>query len=53
MLDYATATEEEKSANDVWIRDFASMKEIPYKGKQSTCEPVIDDEDETQETTIE
>ena len=53
VLDYATATEEEKSANDVWIRDFASMKEIPYKGKQSTCEPVIDDEDETQETTIE
>lgn len=53
IIDYSTATEEEKSVNDVWIRDFKTIKEVPYKGKQSTCEPVIDDEDETQETTIE
>ena len=53
VIDYATATDDEKSVNDVWIRDFKEFKVIPYKGKQATCVPVIDDEEETEETTIE
>lgn len=38
--------------NDCWIRDFDQMKEIPYTPKQSTCIPVLDDEEETEPVEI-
>ena len=52
VIDYAVATDDEKGQNDVWIRNFSEMKKIPFKPKESTCKPVIDDEEETEETTI-
>lgn len=29
----------------VWIRDWDKLTPIPYKAKESTCEPIIDEED--------
>ena len=50
--------EDHKSENYVWIRDYKSIDKIPYKGRKSTCEPLIDEEDTepvelTEETIIE
>ena len=53
VIDYATASDEEKNKNDIWIRDFKEIQEIPFKPQPSTCQPVIDDELETEETSIE
>lgn len=44
--------EEEHKKNYVWIRGWKAMKKIPFKGKQSTCKPILDDEEETEETSI-
>lgn len=52
-LDYAVATDKDKDKNCIWIRDYDVIDPIPYKGKQSTCQPVLDDEIDTEETTIE
>ena len=52
VIDYSTATDDEKGKNDIWIRDFVEMKEIPFKPRESTCQPVLDDELETEETSI-
>lgn len=41
--------EEKKTYNYIWIRNFKSIKDIPYKGRATTCQPLVDEEDE--ETT--
>ena len=38
------ATDEERSKNDVWIRDFDNENPIPYTPKQSTCVFLTDEE---------
>ena len=37
----------------IWIREFSKVEPIPYKAKESTCQPILDEEVETEETTIE
>lgn len=32
-------------SNDVWIRDFDKIEEIPFTPKQSTCVPLLDEEE--------
>lgn len=32
-------------SNDVWVRDFDKLEEIPYTPKQSTCVPIVDEEE--------
>lgn len=31
--------------NDIWIRDFDSLDEIPFKPRESTCVPILDEEE--------
>ena len=32
-------------SNDVWVRDFDKLEEIPYTPRQSTCVPILDEKE--------
>ena len=37
--------QEEWQKNDCWIRDFETFDVIPYKAQESTCNPILDEEE--------
>ena len=38
-------TIEYSDSNDVWVRDFDKLEEIPYTPKHSTCVPILDEKE--------
>lgn len=39
--------------DEIWIADFETFEPIPYKGRESTCVPILDEEEQMPETEIE
>ena len=37
---------------EIWVREIKSMKKIPYKGKENTCVPILDEDDESEPVEI-
>lgn len=36
----------------IWVRNVVSYKETPYTPKESTCKPILDDEEDTEPVEI-
>lgn len=52
ILDERRYNTDEESLNYIWIRGWEKKTKIPYKGKQSTCVPVLEDESESEPVEI-
>ena len=53
IIEHEDGTLEYPDSNDVWVRDFQTYEPIPFKGRESTCVPILDDESETESVEIE
>ena len=52
IIEKVDGTIEYPDTNDVWVRDFDSIKDIPYTPRKSTCVPKLDEESETEPVEI-